>query len=98
MGSGGLVVKGNAFGPRTGSFEVTVDTKLVYSKLESGMFPDPNAVVDDVAKQLGVEARPHVAVQPVALTREELHQVGTACFGLVVIVVALVLGVQFLLS
>jgi selenoprotein W-related protein len=36
-----------------GCFELTVDGKLVYSKLASGQFPDETAIVKEVGKLLG---------------------------------------------
>lgn len=35
-----------------GCFELTVDGKLVYSKLETGKFPDEKWVLETVASQL----------------------------------------------
>jgi selenoprotein W-related protein len=35
-----------------GCFELTVDGKLLYSKLETGQFPDEKGVVDKVAASL----------------------------------------------
>ena len=32
-----------------GCFELTVDGKLIYSKLKTGQFPDENAIVDKLA-------------------------------------------------
>ncbi len=34
-----VLVVGNAKTPRSGAFEVTIDGKLVYSKLQTGQFP-----------------------------------------------------------
>ena len=36
-----------------GRFELTVGGKLLYSKLETGEFPDEEALLDQVAKALG---------------------------------------------
>ena len=33
-------VQGNAKPPRSGAFEVTIDEKLVYSKFQTGNFPN----------------------------------------------------------
>ena len=33
-----------------GCFELTVDGKLVYSKLKTGEFPNPEAMVEEVGK------------------------------------------------
>jgi len=33
-------VEGNAKPPRSGAFEVTLDRKLIYSKLQTGNFPN----------------------------------------------------------
>ena len=33
-------VEGNAKPPRSGAFEITIDEKLVYSKFETGNFPN----------------------------------------------------------
>ena len=38
-------VKGNAKPPRSGAFEVTIDGKLVYSKFQTGNFPN----VEDIS-------------------------------------------------
>ena len=35
-----------------GCFELTVDGKLVYSKLETGKFPDEQAMIDVVGARL----------------------------------------------
>jgi selenoprotein W-related protein len=35
-----------------GCFELTVDGNLVYSKLQSGDFPDEQAMVEEVGKRL----------------------------------------------
>lgn len=98
LGSAGLAVKGNAFAPRTGAFEVTIDGKPVTSKLTTGRFPDPNEVADQVAKQLGVEALPAVQVRPASLTAEERGQLIGACAVMVAIVAAVILGAQYLLA
>lgn len=34
-----------------GCFEVTVDGELIYSKLQTGKFPDEKTIVDTVAKK-----------------------------------------------
>ena len=39
---------------RGGCFELTVGGKLLYSKLETGEFPDEDELVATVAKVLGV--------------------------------------------
>ena len=36
-----------------GIFDVVVDGKLVYSKAETGRFPDPGEIVDKLKKQGG---------------------------------------------
>ena len=36
-----------------GCFEVKLDGELVYSKLETGQFPDEQSIVDTVEKKLG---------------------------------------------
>ena len=33
-------VKGNSKPPRSGAFEVTIDGKLIYSKFQTGDFPN----------------------------------------------------------
>lgn len=35
-----------------GAFELTVGDKLVYSKLETGEFPDESAMIDEVGSRL----------------------------------------------
>jgi selenoprotein W-related protein len=35
-----------------GCFEVTVEGDLIYSKLQTGSFPDEQAIVDDVTGRL----------------------------------------------
>ena len=35
-----------------GCFELSVDGKLVYSKLKTGEFPDEEAMIEEVGKQL----------------------------------------------
>ena len=37
-------IEGNAEPPRNGAFEVTIDGKLVYSKFQTGNFPDLNDI------------------------------------------------------
>jgi selenoprotein W-related protein len=37
-----------------GCFEVSVGGKLLYSKLETGSFPDEESVIREVGKALGV--------------------------------------------
>ena len=37
-----------------GCFELTVGGKLLYSKLETGSFPDEAALINQVGKALGV--------------------------------------------
>ena len=40
--------------PSTGGcFEVTVDGKLLYSKLETGQFPDEETLLDAIDRALG---------------------------------------------
>ncbi len=40
--------------PSTGGcFEVTVDGKLLYSKLETGQFPDEETLLDAIGQALG---------------------------------------------
>ena len=36
-----------------GCYEVTVDGELVYSKLETGEFPEDDAIVAEVGSRLG---------------------------------------------
>ncbi len=36
-----------------GCFEVSVGGKLLYSKLETGRFPDEEALLNDIGKALG---------------------------------------------
>ena len=36
-----------------GCFELTVDGKLIYSKLETGEFPDEDAIITEIGKRLG---------------------------------------------
>jgi selenoprotein W-related protein len=36
-----------------GCFELTLDGKLVYSKLQTGQFPDEEAMLAEVKKRLG---------------------------------------------
>ena len=33
------IIKGNSLPPRSGAFEVSINEKLVYSKFETGEFP-----------------------------------------------------------
>ena len=35
-----------------GCFEVSVNGELIYSKLETGVFPDEQAIIDAVGKRL----------------------------------------------
>ena len=37
-------IKGNSIPPRNGAFEVTINNKLVFSKLKSGVFPKENDI------------------------------------------------------
>jgi selenoprotein W-related protein len=37
-----------------GCFEVVVDGQLVYSKLDTGRFPDEAQIVDELARRAGV--------------------------------------------
>ena len=39
-----LKVKGNKSTPRTGSFEVTINDILVYSKFKTGVFPKSDEI------------------------------------------------------
>lgn len=41
----GTVIEGNTTPPRSGSFEVTIDERLVFSKLQTGKFPDEDTVL-----------------------------------------------------
>ena len=36
-----------------GRFEVSLDGELVYSKLETGSFPDPKTILGELRKRLG---------------------------------------------
>ena len=36
-----------------GCFEVTLGTELVYSKLNTGSFPDEDKLVEEIGKKLG---------------------------------------------
>ena len=38
-------IKGNLAEPRTGSFEVTLNDKLVFSKFQTDKFPDENEIL-----------------------------------------------------
>ena len=40
----GTEIEGNTSPPRSGAFEVTIDERLVFSKLQTGKFPDEDAV------------------------------------------------------
>ena len=42
----GIVVEGNNSPPRTGSFEVTIDKKLIYSKFETNEFPKEHEILE----------------------------------------------------
>ena len=37
-------IKGNAKPPRSGAFEVTIEDKLVYSKFQTGEFPQASDI------------------------------------------------------
>ena len=37
-------IQGNTVPPRSGSFEVTIDGKLIYSKLHTGSFPNAKEI------------------------------------------------------
>ena len=37
-----------------GRFELSLDGELFYSKLETGQFPDPQAVLREIERRLGV--------------------------------------------
>jgi selenoprotein W-related protein len=37
-----------------GRFELSLDGDLFYSKLETGQFPDPAAVIAEIERRLGV--------------------------------------------
>ena len=39
-----IQVEGNAKPPRNGAFEVTIDGKLVYSKFQTGNFPNAEEI------------------------------------------------------
>ena len=41
-----VIVDGNNNLPRTGSFEVTINEKLVYSKFETNNFPNENEILE----------------------------------------------------
>ena len=41
-----VIVNGNNNNPRTGSFEVTINDKLVYSKFETNNFPNENEILE----------------------------------------------------
>ena len=38
------VIKGNPCPPRSGAFEVTIDGRLLFSKLQCGKFPDEQTI------------------------------------------------------
>ena len=40
----GAIIEGNTSPPRSGSFEVTIDDALVFSKLQTGKFPDEETI------------------------------------------------------
>ena len=40
-----IKIKGNSIPPRSGSFEVTLDDKLIYSKFKTNSFPDKNEIL-----------------------------------------------------
>lgn len=40
------IIVGNASLPRTGSFEVTIDEKLIYSKFKTNSFPTNSEILD----------------------------------------------------
>ena len=40
-----IKITGNSIPPRTGSFEVKVDDKLVYSKFKTNVFPDKSEIL-----------------------------------------------------
>ena len=42
--SSDIQVEGNAKPPRNGAFEVTIDGKLVYSKFQTGNFPNSEEI------------------------------------------------------
>lgn len=63
----GAVVDGNK--GRRSSFEVTVNKKLLFSKLANGSFPDFEAIVEEVAKaSKGVETSEVTKVQESSCT------------------------------
>ena len=37
-----------------GRFELSLDGEIFYSKLETGQFPDPQAVIREIERRLGV--------------------------------------------
>ena len=39
-----VIIEGNKISPRSGSFEVTLDDVIVYSKFETGKFPDESEI------------------------------------------------------
>ena len=39
-----IKVQGNVKPPRSGAFEVSIDGKLVYSKFQTGTFPEENDI------------------------------------------------------
>ncbi len=39
-------IRGNDKPPRSGSFEVTINNKLIYSKLSTGTFPEEIDILD----------------------------------------------------
>ena len=41
-----VIVNGNNNPPRTGSFEVTINDKLVYSKFETNNFPNETEILE----------------------------------------------------
>ena len=39
---------------RGGCYEIWVDDDRIYSKLETGEFPDEDAIVDEIKRRVGV--------------------------------------------
>ena len=43
-------IESNQSSPRTGSFEVTIDNELKYSKFQTNKFPDENEIISWLEK------------------------------------------------
>ena len=41
-----IIIQGNNTPPRTGSFEVTINDKLMYSKFQTNNFPQENEILE----------------------------------------------------